>query len=258
MIVGYFGCPGAGKTSLLTKFAVKSIKNQKRSQWYCRLFKKRVYDHIYSNFYCEGAEVIDFNDLDKFKMYNSLILLDELAMEADNRNFKNFPIGIRDFFVLHRHFHCDIIYATQSYDAVDKKIKFLTQELWYMSKSVVPLLSSFTTARRIYRNININEHTSELTMGYRFCNFIEALFVRNLQICYRKPLYKYFDSFDECQLADRTEFKSYKWGSKPPIKDETISFDELSDIDIDFIDLDLVGSATPIPLSDDTLFNFLQ
>lgn len=217
MITCYFGVPGAGKTTLLTKFAYNAIKDQKRPKWLLKLKKRKKYAHVYTNFYCEGAEKIDFKDLDKYKVYDSLIILDELAMDADNRKFKEFSNNIRDFFILHRHLGNDIIYATQSYEAVDLKIRFLTQELWYMSKSVVPILREFTTAKRIYRNININEHTSELTLGYRFCNIIESFFVRNYQICLRRKYYSKFDSFDEGQLAPRPIFTSEKWTPVPVI-----------------------------------------
>lgn len=213
MITGYFGVPGAGKTTLLTKKAMQALKakNSKLPDFLNYLLKKRKYSHIYTNFYCEGCEKIDFKDLGKFKIYNSLIILDELAMDADNRKFKEFSNEIRDFFILHRHLGNDIIYATQSYEAVDLKIRFLTQELWYMSKSVVPFCNQFTVCKRIYRNININEHTSELTMGYRFCNFLEALFVSNVQIVFRRKYYSKFDSFDEGQLGNRRQFHSVEW-----------------------------------------------
>ncbi len=218
MITCYFGVPGSGKTTLLTKFAQEAIRLQNRPAWLCRLLKRKRYAHIYTNFYCEGAEKIDFKDLGKYKTYDSLILLDELAMDADNRKFKTFPDEIRDFFILHRHLGNDIIYATQSYEAVDLKIRFLTQELWYMTKSVVPFLREFTFAKRIYRNININEHTSELILGYRFCNFIEGLFVRNIQLCYRRKYYRKFDSFDEGQLESREIFSSEEWYEAPRIE----------------------------------------
>lgn len=229
MITCYFGVPGAGKTTLLTKFAIKAMKDQKRSSLSLRLLKRKKYKHVYTNFYCEGAEMIDFQDLGKYKFYDSLILLDELAMDADNRKFKTFPDEIRDFFILHRHLGNDIIYATQSYEAVDLKIRFLTQELWYMSKSVVPLLRNFTVAKRIYRNININEHTSELILGYRFCNIIESFFVRNLQICYRKKYYKSFDSFDEGKLQNRDEYQSPKvWYESPRFEVVQLPEDKIS------------------------------
>lgn len=205
MITCYFGVPGCGKTTLLTKFAIKEIKRIKKG--------KSPYKHVYTNFYCKGAEIIDFNDLSLYKISDSLILLDELAMDADNRKFKSFSDDIRNFFILHRHLGCDIIYATQSYEMVDLKIRQLTAQLWYMSKSVVPFLSLFTSAKKVYRTIAINEHTSELTLGYRFCNLIEAFFASNYKCVFRPFYYKYFNSFDEDCLADRAEFISNFWGS---------------------------------------------
>lgn len=205
MITCYFGVPGCGKTTLLTKFAVKEIKRIKRG--------RSPYKHVYTNFYCKGAEIIDYKDLENFKILDSLILLDELAMDADNRKFKSFSDNMRDFFILHRHLGCDIIYATQSYEMVDLKIRQLTAQLWYMSKTVVPILGNFTTAKKVYRTIAINEHTSDLTLGYRFCNLLEAFFASNYKCVFRPLYYKYFDSFSEDTLSNRPEFNSTLWGA---------------------------------------------
>lgn len=191
MITGYFGVPGCGKTTLLAKIAQKEIKRKK-------------YSHIYTiNVEISGTEHISYEYIKKYKPINSLILIDEITMDADNRSFKTFTKEERDFYILHRHLGCDIIYATQNFENVDKKIRDLTHDLWYMSKSVVPILREFTTAKRIYRNININEYNSELTLGYRFCNLLETLFVSNLKIVHRKRWYKYFDSWDELSMKDR-------------------------------------------------------
>ena len=151
--------------------------------------------------------MISKEDLEKYKFKNTLILWDEITMDADNREFKTFSKELRDFFLLHRHLGCDIIYATQNFENVDKKVRDLTSELWYMSKSVVPFLKSFTSAKRIYRSININEHTSELTLGYRFCNFIESLFVSNFKLVFRPIYYRYFDTHDELSLKGRLVYE---------------------------------------------------
>lgn len=189
MIKAYFGVPGVGKSTILVQQAKKL---------------KKKYDNIYTiNIDIKGCKRITRETLEKYKIENSLILWDEITMDADNREFKTFSKELRDFFILHRHLNCDIIYVTQNYENVDKKIRDLTSELWYMQKSVIPILRQFTTSKRIYRNININEHTSELTLGYRFCNLIESLFVSNFKICYRRLYYKSFDSYNQLSLENR-------------------------------------------------------
>lgn len=189
MIKAYFGVPGCGKSTTL-------VKEYKKN--------KKKYDYIYTiNLKIKGVPMITKEDLENFKFKNTLILWDEITMDADNREFKTFSKALRDFFILHRHLGCDIIYATQNFENVDKKVRDLTCELWYMQKSVVPLLGQFTTTKRIYRTININEHTSELTLGYRFCNFVESIFVSNFKIIFRPRFYKYFDTHDELTLKDR-------------------------------------------------------
>lgn len=206
MITCYFGVPGVGKNTLLTMFARREILRKKFNL-------PGAYEHIYSDFYIKGAEKFDYQYFKTHKVYDSLILIEEMGLNADNRKFKTFTNEERDYFVLHRHIGNDIIYATQDYSMVDSKIRALTQELWYMSKSVVPLLKHFTLAKRIYRCVNINEHSGELVMGYRFCNIIESLFVSNCKICFRPFYYKYFDSFDEGPLENRPVLESEFWNA---------------------------------------------
>lgn len=211
MVTCFFGIPGVGKTTILTQIAVKEL-NRIRSG-------KSKYDMVLTNFYCVGCHQIDFTQLSEYKLYNCLILLDEITLDADNRHFKSFPTGARDFFILHRHLHCDIVYATQSFDMVDMKIKNVTGELWYMQKSVIPFFREFTYSKRVYRKVNINEFTADMTNGYRFCNLAETLFTSNFKLTYRKLYYKYFDSFEEGKLADRHILYPTKWSSS----DQTLS-----------------------------------
>lgn len=189
MIKGYFGVPGSGKSTILVK---EWKKNRKK------------YKHIYSvNIQIDGVEEITKEDFRKYRFENSLFLWDEITLDYDNRNFKDFTQEDKDAWLLHRHTGCDIIYATQNYENVDKKIRDLTQDLWYISKSVIPIFGQFTATKRIYRTININEHTSELTLGYRFCNLIEGLFVSNFKLVFRPMYYKYYDSWDLLGLGER-------------------------------------------------------
>ncbi len=197
MIKGYFGTPGVGKSTKLVQIARKEL----------RRIKKR-YKNIYTiNIDIKGCKRITKEDFRKYKFNNALILWDEITLDYDNRNFKEFTQEDKESWLLHRHMGLDIIYVTQNFENVDKKIRDLTIELWYMEKSVIPLFKNFTTSKRIYRKININEYNSELTLGYRFCNMVESFFVRNFEITNRRRYYKYFDSYDELQLKGREEYE---------------------------------------------------
>lgn len=203
MITGYFGVPGCGKTTILTALAQKELRRIRKG--------KSPYKHVVTNFYCEGCEKFNVPDLGIYKFDHALILIDEITLDVDSRDFKKFNKGLKDFFVLHRHLHNDIIYFCQDFERVDKTIRDMTFDLWYLKKSIVPFLQDFTVAKRIFRNININELSSELTLGYRFASFLEIIFSRTKKVFYRRPWYKYFDSFDEGVIGERLEYTYESW-----------------------------------------------
>ena len=203
MITGYFGTPGCGKTTILTALAQKELRRMRKG--------KSPYKHVLTNFYCQGCEKFDVSDLGIYKFSYSLILIDEITLDVDSRDFKKFSKGLKDFFVLHRHLHNDIVYFCQDFERVDKTIRDMTFDLWYITKSVFPMFSGWSIAKRIFRNININEYSSELTLGYRFASFAEIIFSHTKRIFFRKPWYKYFDSFDEAQLKYREEYTYVEW-----------------------------------------------
>lgn len=154
MISGFFGLPGVGKTSFLAKIAHKENKRIKRG--------KSKYKRVLTNFYCRDCYRLDFRQLGTYDISNSLILIDEITLEADSRDYKSFSHNLKEFFILHRHYGNDVIYFTQQYDGVDKKIRDLTFDLWYVKK-----IAWFTIATRIYRTIDINEN-KEIVQGYKF------------------------------------------------------------------------------------------
>ena len=204
MITCYFGVPGCGKTTLLTKLAQTELKNMEKG--------KSPYKHVLTNFFCEGCESIQLSDLGVYDIENCLILLDEITLDADSRDFKSFEQTKKLFFAMHRHVGCDIVYFCQDFSRVDKTIRNLTFDLWYCTKPVVPGLRGFTFCQRIFRNININEYTSELTLGYRFATIGERLFSSTSKILWRKPWYKFFDSFDKTGLDKLEPFSFVMWG----------------------------------------------
>lgn len=198
MITGFFGLPGCGKTTFLTKFAQKELRRIRRG--------KSPYKRVLTNFYCHGCDRLDYSDLGKYDISDSLILLDEITLDADSRNFKQFDASKKLFFLMHRHFGCDIIYFTQQWDGVDKKIRDITVNLYFVRK-----LLCFSVAKRIYRQLDINDMTREIVQGYRFPNWFESVFTFPYHVCFRPLYYRYFDSFEVPQLPDYTYESWDKW-----------------------------------------------
>lgn len=200
MITGYFGLPGSGKSTFLTALAQKELRRIRRG--------KSPYKHVLTNFYCEGCELIEYQDLGHYDISDAYILLDEITLDADSRNFKQFDEWHKSFFLLHRHYNCQIVYFTQQYDGVDKKIRDLTHDLYFVRK-----LGPFSCARRIWRVLDINEQTKEIVQGYRFSNLFEIIFSHPRKWCFRPRWYKFFDSFERPLLP---EYPFRKWNDPTP------------------------------------------
>ena len=173
---------------------------------------KSKYNHVLTNFYCQGCEFVSFNDLAYYRIENSLILLDEITLDADGRCFKSFSEEHKRFFTLHRHLNNDIVVFCQDFSRMDKTIRNNVYDLWYVQKPVFPLFSQFSVCKRIFRNIAINEFTSELSLGYRFATFWETLFTKCKRYVYRRPYYKYFDSYDCTAFNSVPDFTYESWG----------------------------------------------
>lgn len=189
MVSLFFGLPGSGKTTIMAYLAYKH-RNSKR------------YDHIYSNVRLSipGVTYIDNNCIGTYNLSNCLLLIDEATLFADNRAYKEFSKEKIEFFLLHRHYKCDIYLFTQQWDGVDRKIRVITDRVYYVYK---PLLTGFWWSKyyRIPYGIIIpdkNKDSSrlgEIIQGYCKPPFLVRLFAPKV---FRPKYYKYFDSF-ECR-----------------------------------------------------------
>lgn len=188
MITGYFGLPGCGKSTFLAKMA---------QQYICRGYRVFVLDTAP----VDGCELINWSDIGKYDMSCSVILLDEISLFADNRDYKSFAHDLKQFFILHRHYHCDIIWFTQQYDGVDRKIRELTTCLYYVRAA-----GKLSYAVRIDRFIHVEREQKQIQVGYKMTGFFRALFAwlnHSVKVCYRPLYYKYFDSFDAPELEKK-------------------------------------------------------
>ena len=172
-----FGKKGSGKSTYLVKLAIKYLK-------------KGFY--VYTNMpdmVLPGIRLIDVEQIGDFvPVANSLLLLDEVGMIWDNRNFKNFKPSVRDFFKLQRHYKVITYLASQTFD-IDKKLRDLTDGMILN----VNVLNVLTVGKTIRRKITLTESTSEaesrIAEDLKFCPLWSWHFT------YIPKYAKYFSSF---------------------------------------------------------------
>ena len=117
----YFGLPGCGKTTTLAMRAVKGIRSGK-------------YQHIYSNVQLQvhGVTCVPFDVFGVYELRDCLFLVDEAMVVCGDRDHKNFGKEKLKEFMMHRHKDCDIVLFSQEADGVDKKIRSITDRMYYV------------------------------------------------------------------------------------------------------------------------------
>lgn len=199
----YFGLPGAGKTTMMVYEAIKGKKSG-------------VYRNIYCNIRIavDGVTYIDNDCIGEYDLSDCLILIDEATLFADSRDFKNFGKKRLTYFLEHRHYNADIKLFTQQWDGVDRKIRVITDRVFYVYKGKI-LGKWFTRCYRIPYGIIIpdpkkdgSEKLGEIVQGYAKPSFIVRMFSPWL---YRPRYYKYFDSWERPYLPPLpTKYATYR------------------------------------------------
>lgn len=187
----YFGLPGSGKTTVMCKLMYDAIRKHK-------------YDHVYCNVHntLSGVTYIDNELIGKVDLSNALICIDEATLFADNRDYKTFGKDRVSYFLLHRHYNNDIILFTQQWDGVDKKIRVITDRVYYLYKGIF-LGRWFTRGYRVPYGIiipdkrNDSEKLGDIVQGYCKPGILGRIF--GLWV-YRPRYYKYFDSWEAPSL----------------------------------------------------------
>lgn len=141
-LIFVFAKKGQGKSTLLTKMALQHLK--------------RGWD-VYSTEPIPGCHLISPEDIGYFEFpWHSLVVIDEIGMIWDNRNFKAFKPEVRDWFKLQRHRKIKVICASQSFD-VDKKIRDLADDMYLLQKK----FRVFSYGKRILKILDITEATGD-------------------------------------------------------------------------------------------------
>lgn len=168
----YFGVPGSGKSTQSAKIVSKYLKKNIK---------------CYSNFDIKGCYQLNIDDLGVKVFKNCVLIIDEVGIDMNNRDFKtNMPKHRLSFFKKHRHYNVDIFIFSQSYNDMDLKLRTLSTRFFLMKKSFIPFTFS---KRQIKKYIGINKFDQSINDMYDFVPF-------SLRFTYGPNYWKYFDSYD--------------------------------------------------------------
>lgn len=192
-LVMVFGKKGAGKSTFLTSQAIKyHLKGWK----------------IYSTVDVPFANPITPQMLKSFGQFKfpekSLLLIDEVGMIWDNRDFKNFNSYTRDYFKLQRHYKNKIILFSQAFD-IDKKLRDLTDKMYLIKR-----IGKISILKPIIKKVDVTTDMNgqgSLTEVYKFGLFIFNKFLF---------LPRYYNAFDSHEIPSKAEY----------------SYDEVNDYDL--------------------------
>lgn len=200
-LIMVFGKKGAGKTSYLAKLVQKYRKKGRP---------------VYSDVPVPGAYKIDAAQIGYIQLpEESVILLDEVGMIYDNRNFKNFKPEVRDYFKLQRHYKHTVYLFSQTWD-IDLKLRNLTDEMYLL----VNFFGFLTVGKQIKRKIVVVEPTGDTESRIADKLIISPFLLTpfGARIFVFIPKYaKLFDSHAAPELAPAlTPFIEYPEGFRDP------------------------------------------
>ena len=172
----FFGRPGCGKTT----FASKIIGGSRLKR--------------FANVDLSDCEHISLDGMGKDWVLPlaSHLIVDEASIAYNNRRFKSMDPKLIEYFKLHRHYRLKIDFFSQAWDDIDITIRRLVDEIWYLRK-----IGPFTIARKVRKEVCIDQVTQQIIDGYKFVKLWHMLFGEKcLLICYRPKYYSRFDSFE--------------------------------------------------------------
>lgn len=189
----YFGLPGCGKTTMLAKLAYDAVRGGRYAN---------VYTNVAVNI--PGVCLIDNDCIGQYELRDCLLLIDEATLFADSRDYKNFSKGRLSYFLEHRHRNADICLFTQQWDGVDRKIRTITDRVYYIKKGLL-LGKWISKCYRIPYDIIIpdpkkaqgGEKLGEIIQGYCKPPLLVRLFAKRV---YRPKYYPFFDSWELDEL----------------------------------------------------------
>lgn len=203
MICVYFGSPGCGKTTHIMYLISKQIKYLSSLKYrlsnlpvFNKLIEKKS-DRYYTNVkdcvfpFCPSVE-IGKSALPKGSTY----YVDEAGIDFNNRNYKTFSKDSISYLKLHRHYHHDINFYSQSWEDMDITIRRLAERYYYLKK-----FGPFTLCRRVRKICTVDKNTQQIIDGYKFTGILWRFLpkclggFKSFYFIFRPKYYKYFNSY---------------------------------------------------------------
>lgn len=132
-LIFVFGKKGSGKSTLLTKLAIK-YSRKKWSVW--------TTENIPGTHNIDDPKLIYRMDFPE----RSCILIDEVSLIWDNRDFKSMDKRVVEWFRYQRHHKCRVYFFSQTFD-IDKKLRDLADDMFLVNK----YFRVFVVAKHIVR-----------------------------------------------------------------------------------------------------------
>ena len=192
-----FGLPGVGKTTFLTMLGSRCIAGKPPGMGI------PVHSKVLSNFELAGAYKLDFETLGIYLYEDALILIDEIMLLADSRNFKEFPESLKYLFSHHRKYNLTIVYCSQSWQNMDKRIRELTDHYFLLSRGKV--LDCFSICKPIVHHFDVENMS--IVDGYELGAPLTWCW------CYRPRYYAMFDTY--FGVRDLPTIELEEWAPAP-------------------------------------------
>ena len=184
-LIMIMGKKGSGKSTSMLVYAYKHYKKG----W-----------KVYSTSHIPYAYYVDSTLIGRVQFPpHSVLLIDEVGMLWDNRNFKSFPEYLRDWFKYQRHYKVKVYLFSQSYD-VDKKIRDLVDYL-FISKTFL----CFSWHKKVARRLTITQPQADregmITDSFEFVSFLWWPF-GSRKLIFIPRWIRAFDSYEAPKLKD--------------------------------------------------------
>lgn len=186
-LILYMGKKGVGKSTVLQKLAWAHYKKK----W-----------HIYCNYgdsTFQKATQIDCSRLWEAEIKpHSVVLIDEVNLLWDNRDFKKFPQELNRWFRAQRHNKIKVIMFSQTAD-VDKKIRDLTDRIYLVRRYFQVLIMCYPFEKDIDPpNPKRMQNGNDFVDTYRKKNVGPI----GIMYCWLPKWVKMHDSFKEIAITD--------------------------------------------------------